>query len=68
MNVTADDSSSPYLTVAQAAEWTQHSPRQVRRWISSGRLRRYGPGTKMLVLRADVEALVARHGEGDEGA
>lgn len=59
---------SPYLTVTQAAQWTQHSPRQVRRWIKEGRLRRYGPGGKMLVLRAEVEALMAGATENEAGA
>lgn len=59
----SEPSASPYATLAEAAVFARCSPRTIRRWIRAGDLARYGHGGKVLVLRAELEALLA-HGEG----
>ena len=47
------------LDVRGAAALVGRHPETVRRWVWSGRLRAHRDGRRMLVARADLEALMA---------
>lgn len=50
--------SSPYVTIAQAAEARQVSARTIRRWISTGRLPAYRTGPRLIRINpADLSRL-----------
>lgn len=51
--------SSPYLSVAEAAELLRAKPQRVYDLVSSGRLRRFKDGARTLVERAELEAHLA---------
>jgi excisionase family DNA binding protein len=53
---------SPYLTVAEASEYLRCSPQRIYDLRSSGRISRLGDGTRALVCRAELDALVQRDG------
>lgn len=50
---------SPFVTLGEAAAYARCHSRTIRRWIQAGDLARYGHGGKVLVLRTDLEALLA---------
>jgi len=47
-----------FLTITEAARLTRHSDDSVRRWVKQGRLAAYRIGTKLLLRRGDVLALI----------
>jgi excisionase family DNA binding protein len=53
---------SPYLTVSEAAEYLRAKPQRVYDLLSSGRLTRFKDGRRVLVLHAELDAHVARPG------
>lgn len=50
--------SSPYATVAEAAEFLRAKPQRIHDLTSAGRLRRFKEGGRTLVLWSELEALV----------
>ncbi len=52
--------SAPGLTIRQAADTLNCHPNTVRRWIASGRLPAYRVGPKLLRVRAEDIAALAR--------
>ncbi len=50
---------SPYMTINEAAKYLCVSPRTVWRRIAEGKLTLYGPASKRLLKREDVEALIS---------
>jgi excisionase family DNA binding protein len=54
----APSSTSPYLTVGEAADLLRSRRQRVYDLLSSGRLTRFKDGGRTLVLRVEVEALV----------
>jgi excisionase family DNA binding protein len=54
---------SPYLTVAQAAEYLCARPQRVYDLLSARRLTRYKDGTRVLVARAELEAHLGGNGK-----
>jgi len=53
---------SPYMTPDQAAQWLGSNRRRIDDLCSQGRLTRCHDGRRILLLRAEVEALVTRGG------
>jgi excisionase family DNA binding protein len=51
---------SPYLSVEEAAEYLRCSPQRIYDLRSSRRLTRGGDGSRALVLRSELDELVAR--------
>jgi excisionase family DNA binding protein len=51
---------SPYMTVAQAAEYICAKPQRIYDLVSAGRLKRYKDGSRVLVSRAELDAWLAR--------
>ena len=49
---------SPYMTVAEAADFLRCKRQRVDDLLSSGRLTRHKDGTRTLVSRAEIEAYV----------
>ena len=56
---------SPYMTPAEAAQWLGCNRRRIDDLCHKGRLQRHHEGRRLLVLRAEVEALVSREGRHD---
>jgi excisionase family DNA binding protein len=52
------DPPSPYMTTAEAAAYLRAKPQRVHDLLSSGRLTRFKDGSRTLVLRTELEALV----------
>jgi excisionase family DNA binding protein len=50
---------SPYLTLAEAAAYARCSKRTVQRWLSDKKLCRHGHGRHVLILKAELEALLS---------
>jgi len=50
---------SPYLTVAEAAEYLRASRQRVYDLLSSGRLSRHKDGSRVLVSRAELDGYLA---------
>ena len=57
--LSAASPASPYLTVAEAAEYLRAKPQRVHDLLSARRLTRYKEGSRTLVSRAELEAHVA---------
>ena len=53
------------ITVREAAAHTGRSAETIRRWVWSGRLSARKVGTRLLIARADLDAIVA---DGDSAA
>lgn len=53
-------SADDMLDVRGAAALTGRNPETIRRWVWSGRLAAHRQGRRLLVARADVEALTRR--------
>lgn len=53
---------SLFLSVREAADLIRAKPQRIYDLVSSGRLARHKEGTRVLVRRADLEALVAVEG------
>lgn len=53
---------SPYLTVGEAACYLRCSRQRVYDLLSSGRLRRYKDGSRVLIAREDLERYLAGEG------
>ena len=51
---------SPYLTVAEAAEYARCSRQRIYDLVSSRRLRRYKDGSRVLVRRDELDVYVER--------
>ncbi len=51
--------SSLYFTLGEAALYARCSTRTVQRWLSGKKLQRYGHGRHVLILKAELEALLA---------
>jgi excisionase family DNA binding protein len=51
---------SPYLTVAQAAEYLQASRQRIYDLLSARRLPKYKDGSRVLIRRDDLDAHLAR--------
>ena len=49
---------SPYLSIPEAATWLRTSRQAIDDMLSAGKLRRHKVGTRTLVARTDLEALV----------
>jgi excisionase family DNA binding protein len=56
---------SPYMTPAQAAQWLGCHRRRIDDLCRQGRLQRHHEGRRLLLSRAEVEALVSRDGRDD---
>jgi excisionase family DNA binding protein len=53
------NTTSPYLTLDEAAAYIGVHPWTLRRWINEGRLRAYRVGKRLLrIRRSDVDALL----------
>ncbi len=52
----------PYMTPDEAAEYLRCTRKRVYDLVGSRRLARYGEGRRLLLRRADVEALAAADG------
>jgi excisionase family DNA binding protein len=50
---------SPYLSVAEAAEYLRAKPQRVHDLLSEGKLSRFKDGSRTLLLRSELEAYVA---------
>lgn len=55
-------SAGPYMTPDEAAEYLRCTRKRVYDLVGGGRLARYGEGRRLLLRRADVEALAATGG------
>lgn len=55
----ANDAPGDYLSVAEAAAVARVSPYTIRRWVKRGELTRHEAGTRVLVKRGELEALLA---------
>lgn len=53
------------LSTAEAARYAKVSPRSIRRWLDDGRLRARRAGRKLLISRADLDALLCDRGRRD---
>ncbi len=53
------------IDVREAASTTRRTPETIRRWVWTGRVTSVKRGNRLLVPRAEVEALVARPGHAD---
>jgi excisionase family DNA binding protein len=51
--------SSPYFTLGEAALYARCSTRTVQRWLDSKKLNRHGYGRHVLILKAELEALLS---------
>jgi excisionase family DNA binding protein len=51
--------SSPYFTLGEAALYARCSTRTVQRWLGDKKLCRYGHGRLVLILKAELEALLS---------
>jgi len=51
------------LDVREAAATTRRTPETIRRWVWTGRVTSVKRGNRLLVPRAEVEALVAESGD-----
>ena len=58
-------SDSPYMTLAEAEDYSRYSSRQLRRWIADSKLTRCGHGRKILVRRDELEALISGRPDSD---
>jgi excisionase family DNA binding protein len=59
------EAASEHLTSAEAARYARVSSRTIRRWLDDGRLRARRAGRKLLIARADLEALLRDGGRRD---
>jgi len=59
------EAASEHLTSAEAALYARVSSRTIRRWLDDGRLRARRAGRKLLIARADLEALLRDGGRRD---
>ena len=55
----ADRASSPYLNVDEAAEYLRCSKQRIYDLLSARRLTRYKDGSRVLVVREELDSLVA---------
>lgn len=55
----AADASKEYLSTKEAAELARVSVYTIRRWVKHGELTRHLAGTRVLVRRDELEALLA---------
>jgi excisionase family DNA binding protein len=60
MPIEPREESSPYLTVAQAAEYLQASRQRVYDLLSARRLPKYKDGSRVLIRRDDLDTHLAR--------
>jgi excisionase family DNA binding protein len=51
---------SPYLSVAEAADYIRAKPQRIYDLLSAGRLERYKDGSRVLVSRAELDAYLER--------
>jgi excisionase family DNA binding protein len=51
--------SSPYLTLGEAALYARCSTRTIQRWLSDKKLCRYGHGRLVLIRKDELEALLS---------
>lgn len=58
--IDATTTATPYMTVAEAAEYLRCDPQRVYDLASSGRLPRYKESRRTLHLRSDVVGLIER--------
>lgn len=56
----AQPNGSPYLTIAEAADYARCTRQRIYDLRSSGRLTRHGDGTRALILRTELDDLLAR--------
>ena len=61
--LSASSPSSPYLTVAEAAEHLRAKPQRVYDLLSARRLTRYKDGRRTLVSREELDTHVASEGQ-----
>jgi excisionase family DNA binding protein len=59
------EAASEHLTSVEAARHARVSTRTIRRWLDDGRLRARRAGRKLLIARADLEALLRDDGHRD---
>lgn len=57
-----DNNGGDMIDVRDAAALVRRHPETVRRWVGSGRLAAQRQGNRLLMARADVEAIAARDG------
>lgn len=57
---TTPPSPSPFLSVPEAAEWLRTSRQAIDDMLSAGKLARHKVGSRTLIARTDLEALVQR--------
>ena len=60
---TGPEARSPYLTVAEAADYLRWSSEQIHALLTQRRLTRHKDGGRTLVLRSELEAYVHSVGE-----
>lgn len=54
------DTAPPFLSIAEAADFARVSPGTVRRWVAAKKLTRFEAGARVLVDRAELDALLRR--------
>ncbi len=55
----ANDVTTAYLSVREAADFARVSIYTIRRWVRAGELTRHHAGTRLLVDRGELERLLA---------
>jgi excisionase family DNA binding protein len=60
--LSASSPTSPYLSVAEAAERIRAKPQRVHDLLSARRLTRYKDGRRTLVSREELDAYIVREG------
>lgn len=60
--------STEALSTAEAARVAHRSPKTIRQWITSGRLRAFRRGRQLLIMRLDLDALLVGRPEGTSAA
>ena len=55
----ANDTTSEYLSVAEAAAFARFTPGTIRRWVRAGELTRHEAGSRVRVRRDELERLLA---------
>jgi excisionase family DNA binding protein len=61
-NTVVGSSENRFLNVCEAAEYLRTSRQRIYDLLSSGRLRRYKDGSRVLVLRAEIDAYLSDGG------
>ena len=59
----AQPAGSPYMTVAEAADYIRSRPQRIYDLVSSQRLPKHKDGSRVLILRADLDRYLTGRGQ-----